>query len=290
MSRRSCPRGVIEPGDLGALVGLLALCLASSAAAGPPGASPAPRAGAAEPGIYDLALVDRVLHCAALEGESVSAQDRELLTREVASLRRAFGAAARAAAAAPRDGASRAGRPAVTSESCFESQSTQCVRELRLTRCEDLGRQLEAGGAEGLVPAGEPPTWARLYGAALAGRVRECAAAERGRAAMPAEEHLLGEFATRMAGVLSLLTSRGTCTVDEEALETCLGVVQGLDCQAMARSLQARDEAQLKGMLQPCPGFLRCGRPRAAPPAGGGPDGGRHGGGGAPRRGRRRRR
>ena len=279
-------RGLRRAAALGVCVCVLSL--AGTAEAAPPaGAAPAP---SPEPGIYDLAVVDRVLHCAALEGNPVSAEDRELLTRELASLRQAFGAASRAGALAETGGtAARGGGAAPESQDCFTSQSAQCVRDLRLTRCEDLAAQMSAGAGGGLIGGGEPPTWARLYAAALAGKVRQCATAEQGRPPMPDEERLLGDFAGRMAGVLAMFTQGGACSVDEEALEQCLATVQALDCGGLAAAVNERDEAQVRGLLAPCPGFLRCGRSLDEIDAAVGTDRVQHRGAGpAPRGGRRR--
>lgn len=196
-----------------------------------------------------LALIDRVLDCAAREGPVPTDADRSLLRAAAPAL---------AARLEAEGGYCRASE---------EELATACDERLREESCEVLGAVL----APPTVPAagGDEPRWAADYADALADRVIDCAARELGREPAKAELEAAARLRDHLAFFFGSFTRVGACRPDSERLPRCLAAIEAMSCERLASQTGQGLQSFAEAMALGCRGFLSCGtpppEPRAAP-------------------------
>ena len=129
--------------------------------------------------------------------------------------------------------------------------------------CKDLASKLEeamsGGGLDKLLGESPAEPWAVAYTAAISDKVLQCYAVEVNRSATEEEKSKLTQFNGRMAQMVSLMTSTGTCTVEASKQPACFEGIKQLLCTDIATALGADAGQLIKALSAACAGYINCG-------------------------------
>ncbi|MBM4321159.1 MAG: hypothetical protein FJ125_14720 [Deltaproteobacteria bacterium] len=195
------------------------------------------------------AVVDKFLACYTAEGGEVLPEDRQLLGELSAQLLR--------------------GLDGMLEEGSCAGEPGSCAGQIGALDCQALGPRLadelapELGdllGTELLAGlADEPPTaWAESYTMALGGKILDCYADELGQPPSGEEVAMVDGFRLQLARLLTLLTSRGSCKVDEQRQSGCTDALRAAPCAGLAEALTTSGQQLVETLTGACAGFLDC--------------------------------
>lgn len=129
--------------------------------------------------------------------------------------------------------------------------------------CKDLASKLEeamsGGGLDKLLGESPAEPWAVAYTAAISDKVLQCYAVEVKRSASEEEKAKLTQFNGRMAQMVSLMTSTGTCTIEAKKQPACFQGIQQILCVDIATALGADAGQLIKSLSVACSGYINCG-------------------------------